>query len=133
MNCFRCSTTENLSVKYRTASGPRYICRNCRNSTRKKPLRVSSPPIVNPEWLKRSKASLESGLNSLLYLDAIIALPCLMLYGFTEKSVYMAIVWLLVAFTLIIYGIAFSIDRNFLRSEKHVKEMKQHRISGRFA
>lgn len=59
MNCFKCLSTENLSVKYRTASGPRYICKDCRNSTRKKPLRVSSPPIVDPEWVARSKVSLD--------------------------------------------------------------------------
>jgi uncharacterized membrane protein YeiB len=72
----------------------------------------------------------KSGLNSLLYLDAIIGLPCLILYGASEKSIFLAFVWVLLIFTLLVYGISYAIDRDFLRSEKHVREMKQLDILG---
>ena len=72
----------------------------------------------------------KSGLNALLYLDGIIGLPALVLYAYKGKSILLAFVWMPLLLTMLIYIVAFIIDRNFLRSEKHVKEMRQLEILG---
>lgn len=72
----------------------------------------------------------KSGLNPLLFLDAIFGIPGLVSYAYSGKAILLAFVWVPLMFTLVFYGLAFFIDRNFLRSETHVKEMRQLDILG---
>lgn len=72
----------------------------------------------------------KSGLNPLLFLDAIFGVPAIGFYAWSGKAILLCFVWIPLTFTVLFYGIAFFVDRNFLRSEKHVREMKQLDILG---
>lgn len=64
--CYRCNSTESLSVKYTTRTGTkRYLCRECRNKDYRKYVDendgIPKPYIPNPklaEWNEISKQTL---------------------------------------------------------------------------
>lgn len=72
----------------------------------------------------------KSGLNPILFIVALISLPSLILYAVTEKAFFIWLICIPVALFFIIYIAAFFIDRNFLRSEKFVYDMKQLDVLG---
>lgn len=72
----------------------------------------------------------KSGINPLLFLVALITPISLILYSCSDKIVFIYFAAIPLFITLTFYGIAFFIDRNFLRSEKHVKEMRQMDMLG---
>lgn len=72
----------------------------------------------------------KSGLNPLLFLDAILGIPAIGFYAWSGRSIILVFVWIPLIATVLIYGIAFAVDRNFLRSETHVREMRQLDILG---
>ena len=72
----------------------------------------------------------KSGLNPLLFLDAIFGIPGIGFYAWSGKAILLAFVWVPLLATVLFYGVAFFLDRNFLRSEKHVRELKQLELLG---
>ena len=72
----------------------------------------------------------KSGLNPLLFVDTIFGIPGIVGYAWTGRSVLLAFAWIPLAVTLLFYGLAFFVDRNFLRSEKHIQEMRHLDLLG---
>jgi hypothetical protein len=72
----------------------------------------------------------KSGLNPILFIVALISLPSLFLYAFTNKEIFLWLICAPVGLFFIIYIVTFFIDRSFLRSEKFVYDMKQLDVLG---
>lgn len=70
----------------------------------------------------------KSGLNSLLFIIAVISLPSLVLYSLKSQPAYLWFAGIPIGFAILIYAASFVIDRDFLRSEKHTIEKKQLEI-----
>jgi hypothetical protein len=91
--------------------------------------------LGTPNWfgsLRGIVQTLEqkSGLNPLLFLDAIFGIPAIGFYAWKGQTVLLLFVWIPLLTTVLFYVIAFIIDRNFLRSEKHVYDMKRLDVLG---
>lgn len=72
----------------------------------------------------------KSGLNPVLFVIALISLPSLFLYAFTDKWVFLLLIFAPLVFFGIIYAVAFVFDRDFLRSEKFIYDMKRLDVLG---
>lgn len=86
-------------------------------------------------WLGSVKGIVEtleqkSGLNSILFIIAVISLPSLVLYSVKGQAAFLWFAGAPIAFAAIVYILAFIFDRDFLRSERHVIEKRQLDILG---
>lgn len=61
MNCMKCLSTQNLSIKYRTKFGAKYVCRTCRNADHHALKDSKSPYLIalEREQLRRIRKMIE--------------------------------------------------------------------------